>query len=109
MKRGSLKLGEVPPYPALLEAVKKAVNFRGCLDFYDGCLWNVAFEGIAYRLMEKGWSTLKAVKIAFVNSILLHVVVTLVIWVSFMLMCPVFLIPLLHILILSIVVCLIIA
>jgi len=38
MKRGSLKLGEVPPYPALLEAVKKAVNFRERLDLYDGCL-----------------------------------------------------------------------
>jgi site-specific recombinase XerD len=26
MKRGSLKLGDVPPYPALLEAVKRAYN-----------------------------------------------------------------------------------
>ena len=74
-----------------------------------GACGMLLFEGIAYRLMEKGWSTLRAVKIAFINSILLHVVVTLAIWASFMLMYPVFLIPLLHILILSIVVCLIIA
>ena len=65
-------------------------------------------EDIAYRLMKRGWSALRAIKIAFITSILLHVAVTLAIWASFILMYPVFLVPLLHILILFIIMCLII-
>jgi len=66
-------------------------------------------EDIAYRLMKKGWSALRAVKIAFITSILLHVAVTLAIWASFILMYPVILVPLLYLFIISITLCLSIA